>query len=269
MIGLIISHLLLTALPDNKAYPMSSYTTENSNSGASKPSSSVRMTPTNLDEQYMRGEDQESGYRAVSKAALASVVFAILGSFSIWASVFIILPLLGLVFALIARSNLRRYPEELSGSAPATIGLVLNLLLLIGSVGYHSWVYATEVPEGYDRISFYDLKPKPRESSFPFSPKAKDLDGKKVFLKGWVRPSDKKTGLKKFILVGDFGSCCFGGSPKPTDVVAVEIVTDQTVDYSLMQRKIGGTFRLNTRPVQVGEAEIPALYYQLEADYLK
>jgi hypothetical protein len=248
---------------------MSSYTTENSSSGSSNPSGSIRMTATNLDEQYLRGEDQESGYRAVSKAALASVVFAILGSFSLWASVFIILPLLGLIFAVIARSNLRRYPEELSGSTPAVIGLILNLLLLVGSIGFHTWVYATEVPEGYNRISFSDLKPKPRESSLPFSPKAKDLDGKKVFLKGWVRPSDKKSGLKKFILVGDFGSCCFGGSPKPTDVVAVEIVTDQTVDYSLMQRKIGGTFRLNTRPVQVGDAEIPALYYQLEADYLK
>jgi hypothetical protein len=227
------------------------------------------MSATDMDEQMMRGDDQEAGYRAVSKAAVASVVFGILGSFSIWASVFIILPLLGLAFALIARSNIRRYPEELTGKAPAAIGLVFNLLLLVGSIGYHSYVYATEVPEGYQRISFSDLKPKPRESSLPFSPKAKDLDGKKVFLKGWVRPSDKKSGLKQFILVGDFGSCCFGGSPKPTDVVAVDIVVDQTVDYSLMQRKIGGTFRLNTRPVQVGDAEVPALYYQLEADYLK
>lgn len=229
----------------------------------------MRMSATDMDEQMMRGDDQEAGYRAVSKAAVASVVFGILGSFSIWASVFIILPLLGLAFALIARSNIRRYPEELTGKAPAAIGLVFNLLLLVGSIGYHSYVYATEVPEGYQRISFSDLKPKPRESSLPFSPKAKDLDGKKVFLKGWVRPSDKKSGLKQFILVGDFGSCCFGGSPKPTDVVAVDIVVDQTVDYSLMQRKIGGTFRLNTRPVQVGDAEVPALYYQLEADYLK
>jgi len=248
---------------------MSSYTTENSISGSTKTSNPMRMSATDMDEQMMRGDDQEAGYRAVSKAAVASVVFGILGSFSIWASVFIILPLLGLAFALIARSNIRRYPEELTGKAPAAIGLVFNLLLLVGSIGYHSYVYATEVPEGYQRISFSDLKPKPRESSLPFSPKAKDLDGKKVFLKGWVRPSDKKSGLKQFILVGDFGSCCFGGSPKPTDVVAVDIVVDQTVDYSLMQRKIGGTFRLNTRPVQVGDAEVPALYYQLEADYLK
>lgn len=248
---------------------MSSYTTENSNSGAPNPSSPVRMTATNLDEQYLRGDDQDSGYRAVSKAALASVVFAILGSFSFWAKVFVMLPLLGLVFALFARINLRRYPEELTGTTAASIGLVINLILLVGSIGFHCWVEATEVPEGYNKISFYDLKPKPRESSLPFSPKAKDLDGKKVFLKGWVRPSDRKTGLKQFILVGDFGSCCFGGSPKPTDVVAVEIVTDQTVDYSWVERKIGGTFRLNTRPVQVGDAEIPALYYQLEADYVK
>jgi hypothetical protein len=229
----------------------------------------AKMSAAETELDLPEGEPQESGYRAISKAAVASVVFAVLGLFSLWASVFVILPLLGLFLALVARSNLRRYPDELLGSTPAAIGLLVNLLLLVGSIGYHTYVYVTEVPEGYQRISFTDLKPKPRESNLPYSPKAPDLNGKKVFLKGWVRPSDKQTGLKSFILVGDFGSCCFGGSPKPTDIVAVDIVIDETVDYSLMQRKIGGTFRLNTRPVQVGDAELPALYYQLEADFIK
>lgn len=241
---------------------MSTSTTEN-------PSPSRSMSSGDLEEQYLRGGEQEAGYRAVSKAAVASVVFAILGLFSMWASVFVILPLLGFIFAIMARSNLRRFPEELTGRTPATIGLIVNFLLLTGSIGYHSYVYVTEVPDGYQRIHFSDLKPKPRESNLPFSPKARDLDGKKVFVKGWVRPSDKKNGLKQFILVGDFGSCCFGGSPKPTDVVAVDIVIDQTIDYSLMQRKIGGTFRLNPRPIQLGDAELPPLYYQLEADFIK
>lgn len=230
---------------------------------------SAKFSSNEVERELFEGADQEAGYRAISKAAVASVVFAILGLFSLWASVFIILPLLGFCLALVARANLRRYPDELVGSKPAAIGLIVNLLLLVGSIGYHSYVYVTEVPEGYQRISFSDLKPKPRESNLPFSPKAPDLDGKKVFIKGWVRPSDKKTGLKNFILVGDFGSCCFGGSPKPTDIVGVSIVVDETVDYSLMQRKLGGTFRLSTRPVQVGDAEIPALYYILEADFVK
>lgn len=227
------------------------------------------MSAPELERDYLEGEDQEAGYRAISKAAVASVVFAILGLFSLWASVFVVLPLLGLCLALVARSNLRRYPDELTGNKAAILGLTVNLVLLLGSTSFHTYVYITEVPEGYQRISFTDLKPKPRESNLPYSPKAPDLDGKKVFIKGWVRPSDKKSGLKSFILVGDFGSCCFGGSPKPTDIVAVDIVIDETVDYSLMQRKIGGTFRLNTRPVQVGDAELPALYYQLEADFVK
>jgi hypothetical protein len=232
-------------------------------------SETKRFASDQADQEFLSGADEEAGYRAVSKSAVAAVVFALLGVFSLWASVFVILPLLGFCLALVARSQLRKYPDELTGSKSAMIGLVVNLLLLVSSIGYHSYVYVTEVPEGYQRISFTDLKPKPRESSLPFSPKAPDLDGKKVFLKGWVRPSDKKNGLKSFILVGDFGSCCFGGSPKPTEIVAVDIVVDETVDYSLMQRKIGGTFRLNTRPIQLGDAEIPALYYQLEADYVK
>lgn len=218
---------------------------------------------------FLNGGDDEGDYRSLSKAAVASVVFAVLGLFSLWAAVFILLPFLGLCCGWMAWANLRRYPDELVGILPARLGLIANACLLALAIGVHSYVYATEVPDGYQRIAFRDLKPRPRESTLPYSPLASQLDGQKVFLKGYVRPGKKRTQLQQFILVGDFGQCCFGGSPKPTDVVAVNIVIDKTVDYSLRWRKIGGTFRLNPRPIAVGEDDIPGVYYQLDADYIQ
>ncbi len=107
------------------------------------------------------------------------------------------------------------------------------------------------------------------DAELPYSKEAEQLDGKKVFLRGWVRPGDRKKKLKKFILVGDFGSCCFGGNPKISDVVGVVIQTDETVDYSFRMRRIGGTFRLVKEAAKTGESEVPRVFYQIEADYIR
>ena len=117
-------------------------------------------------------------------------------------------------------------------------------------------------------MAFSDLRPNLR-TPLPFSEKSKELDGKKVFLKGYVRPSDQMTNLKSFILVGDFGDCCFGGNPKITEVVAVDITTDDLIDHSYFLRKIGGTFHLDSRSRRINEDGIPTVFYSIEADYIR
>ena len=141
-------------------------------------------------------------------------------------------------------------------------------MLLIGGTSWHTYVYMTEVPDGYDRISFRMLKPN-KKTSLPYSETAEELDGSKVFLKGFVRPGTHRTNLRDFILVGDFGSCCFGGNPEITDVVAISIQGDERVNYSLRVRKIAGTFRLNRRAAPTDEKEVPKVYYQIDADIVK
>ncbi len=204
-------------------------------------------------------------YRSISKAAVVSVVFAILGLVSMLAPMFCIIPFLGLCFGLLGLANLKRYPNELIGRRAATIGTIVNLVLLVGSISVHSYIYATEVPDGYQRISFYQLRPNDR-TPLPFAESAEEFNGKKVFLKGNVRPSARKNNLKEFILVGDFSSCCFGGNPKITDIVSINIETDQTVDYSLRLRRITGEFRLNPRKKQITEKDIPSVFYEIIAD---
>jgi len=208
-------------------------------------------------------------YRAVSKATVACLAFAVLSVSAFMAQIFILLPILGVGFGLVAMANFRRYPDELVGKTPAKIGLIFSLILLIGSVSMHAIIYATEVPENYQRISFRDLAPK-RGTSLPFSKKSMELHGKQVFIKGYVRPpSGKKTKLDKFIMVGDFGDCCFGGSPEITDVIAVKISIDETVDYSYGLRRIGGMFKLNPNSVAPDEKEIPRVFYEIDANYVR
>jgi len=214
---------------------------------------------------------QEDVYQAVCKTSVAAVIFGILGAFAFLSQIFLLIPLLAIVFGLMALKAIRKWPDELVGKKAAKIGLVLGLVCFVGALAMHSFIYATEVPEGYRRISFAELKPSSRGTDPNGYPKrADEFNGQKVFIKGYVRPpSGKRYGLKNFIMVGDFGDCCFGGDPAITDVVAVKIQTDDTVNYGYGLRRIGGTFKLNPSTTMSHEEEIPRVFYEIEADYVR
>lgn len=208
-------------------------------------------------------------YRSVNKAAVACIVCAILALAAFAAQVFIILPVLGVGFGLSAIASIRKYPDEFVGASVAKIGLIINGVVLVGAIAMHIYIYATECPEDYRRISFGELADNAK-TSLPFSEKAQELDGQQVFIKGYVRPpSGKKKRLKNFIMVGDFGDCCFGGTPKITDVISVRINTQDTVDYSYGLRRIGGKFKLNPNTAPASEKEVPQVFYEIEADYVR
>lgn len=209
-------------------------------------------------------------YRTVSKAAVISIVFAILGILAFLFPAFVLLPFLSICFGFAALFNFKRFPDQLSGRNGTQIAMLASAVILVASIANHAYIYATEVPEGYQRISFYDLNPKPNSENI-FSKKSANYDGEKVFLKGYVRPGLKEKRLKKFILVGDFGSCCFGGDPKITDVVAVTIENeDEYVNYGYRLRRIGGEFKLHKkRPKVVQEKDLPYVIYEIKADHIK
>ena len=181
---------------------------------------------------------------------------------------FVLLPVLAIGFGIVALIEIRKYPAEVTGKLAAQIGLGCGVLIAAGSIAMHTYVFMTEVPDGYERMAFNDLRLNKR-TKLPFSEKSQKLDGTKVFLKGYVRPGAKRTNLKNFILVGDFGDCCFGGNPKITEIVAVNIVSDDLIDHSYFLRKIGGTFRLNPNAREIGEDGIPRVFYTIEADYIR
>ena len=227
------------------------------------------MQDKNLALSSLDSTENEFAYRSISKAAVASIIFSVLGLLtSFLAAHFVILPALGLVLGLVAMASFRRFPEELTGKLAAKVGIVLGLVCFVGASAYHSYIYNTEVPDGYQRISYGDLRPNTR-TGLPFAEKAIEFDGNKVFLKGYVRPSAKRRKLKNFILVGDFGDCCFGGNPKMTEVVAIKIIGDETIDHGYSLRKIGGTFRLNEGKKRTSDGEVPLVYYEIEADHIR
>ena len=159
--------------------------------------------------------------------------------------------------------GIRKYPEELTGVKLAKFGILFSLLSFCTFTSFHTYHYLTEVPEDHQRLTFYEIK-SPKHQKYVPTERAMELNGKKVFMKGYTFPGKSKKNLSKFLMVGDFGLCCFGGDPQPTHSVKVSFKNGQKIDYSQRVRKLTGTFRVLDH---LGQDETKTGYiYELEAD---
>jgi Protein of unknown function (DUF3299) len=180
-------------------------------------------------------------YRALSKSAVASVGLAVMGMAGLLLPPALAFSLVGCVLAMWAVRSIRAYPDEFSGLAIAKFGLVFNAVLLVGGIAYHTYVYATEVPEGYTRLNFYDLQQPEGAAQLP-TDAALAANGKDVFIKGYVHPTSGGGKLRRFILVPDAGTCCFGGQPKSSDMIDVTLADGETVKSNLLKKRLAGKF---------------------------
>lgn len=208
-------------------------------------------------------------YRAISGAAVVSVILffpAMLGLVqAFWP--LLVFALIGIVVGAIGLRTIANYPNEFSGRMVAMTGIVANALLFVGGVAEHSYIYATEVPEGYDRVSFFDLQQPEPLPDIPTA-KAVEIDGKAVFLKGYIHPSSGSGMLRRFILVPDLGTCCFGGQPRSTDMIEVTLTGGQTVKAGLTKLKLAGKFMLNPHAQKAADFD-NQIYYQMRVDQLR
>ena len=222
------------------------------------------------DDVYDEQDADIAPYRALSRAAVLSLFLALLSLTALLFPTLLVLPAAGLVIGLVARRNLKRYPEELTGRVPAFLGTFGCLGLLVGGAIMHTYIYYTEVPQGYTRITYAQLQPTETLPGTDVPRLPEQLDGKRVFIKGYVHPGVASMGrIKKFILVPDMGTCCFGGQPKRlTDMIEVTLKTPKGIHYSTRKRRLGGTFHVHYDLHQVAGG-LQGGFYELTADYVK
>jgi len=226
-------------------------------------------------------EEELAPYRAVSRTAVLSVILAIISmplvGMAVVSSLFrygdaVQVGLLGGALAIPAvllgfsgwRSVLR-YPDEYTGGGLARFGCIAGIGLMLAGFGAASYTYATEVPKGFMRVGFWELQPDPDRPELPISPKALELSGKPIFIKGYMHPGVASSGkVEYFILVPDMGTCCFGGQPKATDMIAVHVPdANERPSYSTRKISLAGNFALADRPIDA--LGLQGVWYHLQA----
>lgn len=204
----------------------------------------------------------DDSYKALAGTAIAAGTLALLSPLAFVDWWLLAVPILGIIFGLVAWRDILRRPEALTGVRLAIGATVVAAVCLVGGAGFLSWVYAAELPEGFERIHYGLLQP-PEGAAAAFVPEsARAIDGHDVLLKGYMYPGKQQHGIRQFLLVRDQGDCCFGGNPKITDRVLVHLEDDKGIAYTPRQKKIAGRFVV--RPTAGQDGIEGGVLYHLE-----
>jgi len=237
------------------------------------------MSSATLEMESIGGVEDTLQYRALHTGAVVGFVLALLlfvftlisaGNSSEACIAVSALNAAPLSICLWSLGRIRREPEVYTGRPLAVVGALLSAICLFGGVAYGSYVYATEVPEGYMRISFNGLKPDEiqERGGVKVPPEIAALDGKKIFIKGYIRPDSITVshGIDRFLLVRDNNQCCFGdiSSIKYYDQIDVDMKGSRRIDYDQGVIRIGGVLRIEPENLAEGPGR-PV--FSLEADY--
>ncbi|WP_110766470.1 DUF3299 domain-containing protein [Planctopirus hydrillae] len=210
--------------------------------------------------------EEEFSYRPVPVLVSISAGLVILGLSSFLTEWMLVLPLLGIFSALMALRKIRNSEGAYSGAGACKAMMVCASLIIAGAGSLHAMAYITEVPEGYQRVSFAsDISAhgmKVVEGKVELPEAVQKLQNQPIFIKGYMYPSKQTAGITKFLLCKDSGDCCFGGAPKPTDMILISIPKEKAVDFSPGLKAVAGTFTLANGAEADGQSPV----YQLNAD---
>lgn len=196
-------------------------------------------------------------YTSTSPWAPLALVMGIASFTALTNNVFgLVLAFIAMVIGLVSVIRIRGERDIYSGFGMALCGLLLSTSCLVaGSYKLH-YDYHHEVPEGYLRVNF------PNEisehefvyfgSSRRLHEKVAPLVGEKVFLKGYMYNLQKFEGLKEFVFLKDNGECCFGGEPKPFDMMLVSMPEGKTTKAYQGMIAVSGVLEAD---VTAGEGE--------------
>jgi hypothetical protein len=212
------------------------------------------------------GQEAEGRYRAIAGTAIAAAVAAALSPLVFFDWPLAVVPTVGIVLGALAYRTISQRPEEFTGLPLAVGAIVVSAVSLVAGLVTLSRAYAAELPQGYERLNYGMLQPLPGDPADAVPDTARSMDGRNVLLKGYMYPGKQQTGITQFLLVRDQGDCCFGGNPKITDRVLVQLKDPDRprgIDFSSRLTKIAGRFVI--RPMGAPGLDGGVLYHLEDA----
>lgn len=106
--------------------------------------------------------------------------------------------------------------------------------LLIPHKAFRAGTPENSLRVSYDDIDpelIFDIKEISKDTPQYFPDWLRDLDGKRIKLRGFMLPAFQESGLSHFTLARDTSACCFGPRPKVCYLIEVSMRTGQTTDF--------------------------------------
>jgi len=95
----------------------------------------------------------------------------------------------------------------------------------------------------FDDLAFEIPKGEPFDWSM-LSPEIHQYDGKKITLRGYIKPSFTQKNIKQFVFVRDNQECCFGPGAALFDCVLVKLTDGRETNYTVRPVTVEGEFYL-------------------------
>jgi len=205
---------------------------------------------------------EEDQYRAIGSLSVTTFVFGLLSFAALFSGFLLIVPVLGLLFGTLSARKIIAMPTVMGGLRLTVAGMILSFLFGCIGIWWQYYSYYNYAPPGYLERTFYDFA---AGSSDAIPNEIVQLDGQKVFVRGYMYPQKLEKGIEKFALVEKLTSSSFAGAmPHPTDMILVEIKTGEKIDYRAKPIRIGGT--LHVRRDYDYQEKNP---YTIEADIVR
>ena len=176
----------------------------------------------------------EFAYKSIPPLAPVSALLGICALSGLLSPLGVVFAIFGAVLGFVALHQIDRSEGNLSGRKLAIIGTLTSAVLLVSGVALHVYWFQTEVPPGYQRISFgLDISKKGfvmEDGQGRVHPDIAALEGKSLFVKGYMYPGTQLEDLSTFLLCRDNGDCCFGGTDgraKPKASISTIIAIDE------------------------------------------
>jgi hypothetical protein len=121
------------------------------------------------------------------------------------------------------------------------------------------------VDQTFDDIKF-DIEPDAPFDRSMLTDKVRDLDGKRVRIRGYILPTAQQRGIKQFVLVRDNQECCFGPGAALYDCILVRMQGGKSAEFSVRPVAVEGEFKVEEF---YGPDDKPLAIYRLDGEAVK
>jgi hypothetical protein len=202
-------------------------------------------------------------YQAINPLAVTSVVFGALSILTALHWSLTVVPIVGVILGWLSLRQIRKAPDEWIGLELAWSGIGLSAVLWMAGLSWLIFARVSEVPYGYQPVSYESLQPDPAKRTEWIPQTAVDMQDRKVYIKGYMQPRRQQTGIKDFILCPSNGECPFCiPNPKRTEMIRVTLQGDLEASYTTHLIGVAGRFR-------VDPDDSSGIVYGLDAEYLR